>query len=171
MVPALLQAMSEHDDSKWTSYAKMASLVAMPKISIVVASCAIALSMDETLQTDYSAFLYPLLWLSLDVITRTNLSETFTYAKMHSVNSLLAHSHRVDENCYGRFSFRDQPCRYRAWVFVGVSSGSPVWKRGMLHSLRCHFYAANTLVLQDRTQCGETAVDGGTLDMGDAAPD
>lgn len=89
MVPALLQAMSFHHGSKWGSYAKMASLVAMPQAPIAVILCAVAISMDTSLRGDV-AVVFPLVWLLLDSIMKRNLSKTFTYGEMRSANIILS---------------------------------------------------------------------------------
>lgn len=88
MVPILLHAMSCHQSLKWISYAKLSSLLTVPQIPIAVALCAIAVSLDESLPTVVTVF-HATLFFFLDGMMKRNLSETFTYGEMRSVNLLL----------------------------------------------------------------------------------
>jgi dolichol kinase len=89
MIPALLHALSCHHGSKWISYAKMASLLAAPQIPTAVALCAIAITLDDALQSA-ATISYASVFVFLEWMMTKNLSGTFTYGEMRSINLLLS---------------------------------------------------------------------------------
>jgi len=91
MVPALLQVISHQygeSDSRWADYSKLATILAVPKYSVSVVLCGVALLLDPSLDAFTSCF-FMAAWFLLLPIFAAKLTKSFTFGESRVVSLVL----------------------------------------------------------------------------------
>ena len=133
MVPALLQIIAHHyseNESQWNSYSKLATLLVIPKYSLSMVLCTIAILLDPSLDISIACF-FILAWFLLVPICVENLQNSFTFGESRVVilMFLVAGAEYIEIMCEKRYG-PDYPNISSLYSLVALSG-----------SISCFFFS------------------------------